>query len=91
MPIYEYRCPKCAVLVELFQRLHDAHPVCKNCHVVMTKLLSAPRINMGVGPYGRYDETLQTHVGTNKQWRDEMRKQDVTPMGDTPKHGKAWV
>jgi len=43
-------------------------------------------INMGAaGAHGYYDENLGTYIGTNKQRREEMKKQGVTE-----KIGKGW-
>jgi hypothetical protein len=56
------------------------------------KLISPSNFNMGVGPYGYYDETLDKYIPTNRAKKEEMKKQGVTPKGDTPKpHGDAWV
>jgi hypothetical protein len=71
-------------------RKGEERPKC--CGLYMEKLPPVVRINMGVGAYGRWDENLNTYVGTNKQRREEMQKQGVTPKGDTPKvTGDAWV
>jgi putative FmdB family regulatory protein len=41
MPIYEYKCPKCGVTVELFKNINDdTLPICDDCGVEMNKLIS---------------------------------------------------
>lgn len=90
--MYDFECKECGV-----QEIDVI--VCKEqksidcvCGSKMKKVFNTFNINMGVGAYGYYDETLQTHVSTNKQRKEICRKQEVTPMGDTPKpDGDAWV
>jgi putative FmdB family regulatory protein len=90
MPIYDYEC-KCGEKGEFIVRMNGKKP-CPKCKKPMKRLFHSNfNINMGVGAYGYYDETLQKHISTNKQRREECLKQEVTPMGETPKLGDAWV
>jgi hypothetical protein len=67
-------------------------PVCLVCGADMKRQPAIFRINMGVGAHGYFDETLDTYVNTNKEKRELMQQQGVTPKGDTPKpDGDAWV
>ena len=66
-------------------------PCCPMCCAVMKKLPHTFGINMGVGPYGYFDETLGKYIGTNRERREECRRQGVTPKGETPKEGDSWV
>ena len=89
--MYDFECTECH---EVFENIcfPDEDVQCPKCYSNAVKLPPLIRVNMGVGAYGRYDETLDKHVGTNKEWKEEMRKQGVTPKGDTPKvQGDAWV
>ena len=89
--MYDYECGKCGHTVERFVK-DDETVNCPRCLVAMRRLPPIIRINMGVGAYGYYDETLGKYVSTNKQRREECRAQGVTPKGDTPKpDGQAWV
>ena len=92
MPIYDFECEKCGAVCELLVKANYLAK-CKDCGIYMRKLVGAPNINMGpAGATGYYDETLDKYIHTNRQWREEMRKQGVTPKGDTPKpNGEAWV
>ena len=42
IPIYEYKCPECGGYEELFLHMRDSKKeiLCKNCSIVMKKLLS---------------------------------------------------
>jgi putative FmdB family regulatory protein len=93
MPIYDYECKKCKeTMDDVIARIDEEVP-CPDCKEPMTRLMpSTYGINMGVGAYGYYDETLDKYIPTNRAKREEMAKQGVTPKGDSPKpHGDAWV
>ena len=87
MPIYDYECPNCGTVENIIAKMDDNTLVHDKCQGRMRRLISGSfYINMGpVGAYGYHDETLGKYISTNKQWREEMRKQGVTPKGDTPK------
>ena len=86
MPIYDYKCPKCGVKEDIIAKMKDHYLRCSDCGSVMRRLMPGTHgINMGVGPYGYYDDTLQKYIGTNHQRREEMRRQGVTE-----KVGKGW-
>ena len=88
--LFDFRCNLCSKVEEHI--VTETEAIFCGCGNRMEKLPPIISINMGVGAYGRYDETLDKHVGTNKEWKEEMRKQGVTPKGDTPKvQGDAWV
>ena len=92
MPIYDMECNHCnEVFEDIIAHVYEVVP-CPKCKRVLERVMSPVNFNMGVGPYGYYDDNLQMHISTNKQKREEMRKQGVTPKGDTPKpDGPAWV
>lgn len=88
--LYDFQCPSCGETIERLVQ-PDEKVRCLKCQIHMDRLIPAPKINMGVGPYGYYDENLGAYVGTNRERRELMRKQGVTQKGDTPKTGDAWV
>ncbi|MHA2064357.1 MAG: FmdB family zinc ribbon protein [Candidatus Thorarchaeota archaeon] len=93
MPIYDYQCKHCKeTITDVIAHVNEEVP-CPDCEKPMTRLMPATHgINMGVGAYGRYDETLGKYLPTNKARREEMAKQGVTEKGCTPKvQGDAWV
>lgn len=48
MPIYEYRCSRCAQQVEVLVRSGEARPTCPACGTALTdKLFSAPIVLRG--------------------------------------------
>jgi putative FmdB family regulatory protein len=40
MPLFEFQCPKCKVLVERLQRYDDDPPCCMACHATMNRKIS---------------------------------------------------
>ena len=86
MPLYDYDCPNCrAVRLDIVCPVDDT-VFCEICHREMKRRFPFTHgINMGVWAYGYYDENLETFVATNKQRREEMKKQGVIEG-----YGKGW-
>ena len=86
MPYYDYKCEKCSLTGEFFTSPNQ-NQTCPKCHTKMKRLLHSQfGINMGAaGAHGYYDDNLGTYIGTNKQRKEEMKKQGVTE-----KIGKGW-
>lgn len=84
MPIYDWEC-KCGYKGEHIAKV-DEKLKCPNCLKVMKRQMpSSHGINMGVGPYGYYDDNLETYVHTNRHRREVMRQKGVQE-----KFGKGW-
>lgn len=89
--MYDFKCKKCGDVMERIVVMGDC-PKSLCCGAPTEKMPPVVRVNMGVGPYGYYDENLDAHIGTNRQRRELMRQQGVTEKGGTPKpDGDAWV
>ncbi len=85
MPLYDYEC-QCGNKEERFAHIEDKTLPCDKCDGEMRRLISSHfGICMGVGPYGYYDDNLQTYVRTNAHKREVMKQQGVTE-----KFGKGW-
>jgi len=80
--MYDFKCNLCNKVEEHIVTETEV-PFCM-CGNRMEKLPPIVRVNMGVGAYGYYDETLGMGITTNKQRREECIRQGVTPKGDTP-------
>ena len=91
MPIYDYSCPRCGFAGEFITPMME-YQKCPDCGAAMVRLMHSKfSINMGVGASGYYDETLGKYISTNRERREECRRQGVTPKGDTPKLGSTWI
>lgn len=89
--IYDFECRRCGVKKEHIVA-EDEKPFCEKCKIPLWKMPPKIKVNMGVGPYGYYDDNLGAYVHTNAERRKLCREQGVTPMGETPKpDGEAWV
>jgi len=84
MPLYVMKCEQCGHTGEYINHI-DEYENCPDCKVPMKRILQPFGICMGCGAYGYYDDNLQTYINTNKQRKEEMRKQNVTE-----KIGKGW-
>ena len=86
MPLYDYQCPNCNHKDDFITKADD-NQICPFCNFVMKRLISFTHgVNMGAaGAYGYYDDNLQTYIHTNKQRREEMKKQGVNEG-----YGKGW-
>jgi putative FmdB family regulatory protein len=86
VPLYDYDCPNCGYEELDFVCHVDDKVLCDKCGRKMNRRFPFTHgINMGVGAYGYYDENLETYVATNKQRREEMKKQGVIEG-----YGKGW-
>jgi putative FmdB family regulatory protein len=84
--LFDFECTKCGWIFEKIVLSDETEtPPCPKCASETKKMPPAFSINMGVGPYGYFDETLGKGISTNRQRREEMRKQGVTE-----KIGKGW-
>ena len=81
--LYDFECTECHKVFENIC-VPDEDVQCPKCYSDAVKLPPLIRVNMGVGAYGYYDETLGMGITTNKQRREECIRQGVTPKGDTP-------
>ena len=90
--LFDFQCINCGHIFERIVR-DGEKPACPKCYMSTKKLMSASNFNMGpCGAYGYYDENLGKYIATNRQRKEEMRKQGVTEKGSTPKpNGDAWV
>ena len=85
MPLYDYLC-KCGYKGERIAHI-DQKLKCPTCGKTLKRQMPFTHgVNMGAsGAYGYYDENLQCYISTNRQRREEMKRQGV---GEA--FGKGW-
>lgn len=91
MILYDFECSECGNVFEHLAHVDDRLTTCPDCNGESKRLISAPNINMGVGAYGYYDDTLQTYINSNRHRKQVCREQGVYPKDETPKNFEAWV
>jgi putative FmdB family regulatory protein len=86
MPLYDYFCEHCGYEGEHLTGVND-QPECPKCTIPMKRRMpSTHGINMGAsGAYGYFDDNLGIGISTNKQRREEMKRQGVQEN-----FGKGW-
>ena len=84
MPLYVCECKQCGHIGEYINHINE-YEKCPKCQIPMKRIPQPFGINMGVGPYGYYDDNLGKYINTNKQRKEEMERQGVTE-----KIGKGW-
>lgn len=65
MPIYEYRCPKCDEVIEMFQHVDEDAPFCKNCGTELEKIISNCSFVLVGSGWERDGYTSKTKNGGN--------------------------
>jgi len=42
MPVYEYECPKCKIIIDVFDKINNKNHIikCRKCKVSMKKIIS---------------------------------------------------
>ena len=92
--MFDFKCQSCGLVEEKIVDVSEVVQKCPECPSgTMLRQLPIFSVNMGAaGAHGKWDDTLQKFIHTNKQHKEEMRKQGVTIKGETPKpDGQAWV
>jgi putative FmdB family regulatory protein len=56
MPLYDYRCPECGVIEDVWAEIEENNLNCPNCQEIMVRLISASNIICDLEPY--FDENL---------------------------------
>lgn len=93
MPIYDYECEECGLVVDVIAGINDREIVHNTCGKVMRRVLHSKfGIHMAehVPTGGYYDPHLGAFIQTAAQKRRLMREQGVTHKGDTPKNEGGW-
>jgi putative FmdB family regulatory protein len=85
MPLYDMEC-KCGYTGEHIAKVEEKTP-CPKCGKIMQRVMPHTHgISMGAaGATGYYDDNLQTYIHSNRQRREEMKRQGVTEA-----YGKGW-
>ena len=94
MPLYDYLCPNCGEVKDVFAGINDKTLMHDKCKCIMKRQLHCQYgINMGpVPPGGYFDETLDQFISTKRQRERVMEEQGVSEKGATPKTNRqAWV
>jgi putative FmdB family regulatory protein len=85
MPLYDYQCPQCGRIENVWARMDEDPMPCPRCATLMSRLVTAHyHVIPDMAPY--YDDNLETHVRSRKHREQVMREK-----GLAEKFGKGWV
>jgi putative FmdB family regulatory protein len=77
MPLFDYLCERCKITEERIAKV-DEHIVTCSCGGTMARQFHGRYgINMGVGAYGYFDDSLNTYINSNEHRRRVMKEQGV--------------
>ena len=75
MPLYNYRCEKCAFECDDFSSVAERHNGPPHCGQKMRLDVSGPSIRCDLEPY--FDENLETYIKSRQHHKQVMREEDV--------------
>ena len=77
MPLYDYQCPECGRVEEVFARHTDAPP---ECHGPMVRMLSACALSPDIANWDAYVSPASGKLITSKKQRlEDMRRTNTRP------------
>lgn len=81
MPLYDYRCPKCGELTDIWAKIDEKIKGCPQCGEDMARLLSPTRIQCDLRPY--WDENLADRANPHGQYVEsrQHRRQLMKEQG----------
>jgi len=85
MPLYDYECPKCGVVADVYAKMDEREQACPHCATLMRRLVST-RYSVVRDMAPHYDDNLQSWV-KSKQHRAELMRR----KGLVEKYGKGWT
>lgn len=76
MPLYDYHCESCDVIVEIQHKLAESAPPCETCEGELVRQIAAVQGSVA-GPTGPIFHDKQIQSSHGDRWRE-------TPNSDTP-------
>ena len=86
MPLYDYRCPKCAEIVELFGSANEGPRKCE-CGAEMKRLITTNySVHGDMEPHLDYEMSSKPVPIKSKKHREQMMRE----FGVQERYGKGW-
>ena len=81
--MYDFKCQTCGLVEEKIVDVSEVVQKCPECaEGTMLRCPPIINVNMGAsGAHGYFDSNLGTYIHTNRQRRDEMKRQGVSEKG----------
>jgi putative FmdB family regulatory protein len=89
MPLYNYECPNCGVIEDVWAGIEEDNLNCPLCQGIMSRLISAPGVIPDIEPYIDYQMGQGgVPIGSRQQWKREMKDRGLVeyePFGPKKK------
>jgi putative FmdB family regulatory protein len=87
MPLYDYKCPNCGEIEDIWAKILEMNLICPDCGGMMVRLMSPTRIICDIEPY--FDENLaDPKKSPNGQWvksrqdkKSKLKEQNLVECG----------
>ena len=88
MPLYDYRCPECAEIIELFGRANEEPRGCPECGAKMKRLITTNyHVHGDMEPHLDYEMSSKPVKIKSRKHREQMMKEH----GVQERIGKGWL
>jgi putative FmdB family regulatory protein len=97
MPIYDYSCPNCGTIDDVWAGIEEDNLNCPLCQEIMTRLISAPGVICDIEPYVDWNMAQDgVHITSRQHHRREMKERGLVeyePMGPKKKfyQKQRWI
>ena len=97
MPLYDYECPRCGVLKDIWAKINESPLICLCCGEEMVRLISTPGVICDIEPYVDYNMAQEGIPINSRQHRKQELKErglvEYEPLGAKKKfyNKQRWI
>jgi putative FmdB family regulatory protein len=84
MPLYDYQCPACGQLEDVWARMDEVELPCPGCGAAMRRQIT--RRWHAHPDLDYYDETLESYITSRRQRERLLRERGLSEA-----YGKGWI
>jgi len=97
MPIYDYLCPRCGTIYDVWAGIEENNLNCPYCPEIMARLISAPAVIGDIQPYIDYNMAQDgVPINSRQHHKQEMKERGLVeyePFGPKKKfyQKQRWI
>jgi putative FmdB family regulatory protein len=97
MPLYDYQCPDCGIIEDVWAGVEENDLFCPLCQKVMSRLISAPGVICDIEPYIDWNMAQEgVPISSRQQHRQELKDRGLVeyePFGPKKKfyQKQRWI